>query len=384
MNIYDELNVDRIINASDTYTRIGGSRMSRRTLETMQEAAESFVDIGELSDAICKRIAERTGNETAFISSGAGACVVLTASACMTRGNEELMYQLPDASACPKNEIIVFASQKNCPILPYWHLTELSGASLIPVADSMKSLQEAISPKTAAVFLFTGTVYEWTTPDLRDVIKTAHEAGVPVIVDAAAQLPPKSLMSWYTVDLKADAVIFSGGKFINGPQTTGIVLGRHEILDHCRAMASPNVRIGRPYKVGKEEYAAFYRACMDFLDLNEEAKYQELKAVLEHIKASLSEVPGYHSYIEETGRLGQQIPMLYLQFTDVTTGKECYDFLYSAPERIDIGTFNPKDPTGDPCRIFINAINLREPDLPILLQKLNRFLTLPERGRSHE
>ena len=183
---------------------------------------------------------------------------------------------------------------------------------------------------------------------------------------------------------KADAVIFSGGKFINGPQTTGIVLGLHEILDHCRAMASPNVRIGRPYKVGKEEYAAFYRACMDFLDLNEEAKYQELKAVLEHIKASLSEVPGYHSYIEETGRLGQQIPMLYLQFTDGTTGKECYDFLYSAPERIDIGTFNPKDPTGDPCRIFINAINLREPDLTILIHKLNRFLTLPERGRSHE
>ena len=64
-------------------------------------------------------------------------------------------------------------------------------------------------------------------------------------------------MSWYTVDLKADAVIFSGGKFINGPQTTGIVLGRHQILDHCRAMASPNVRIGRPYKVGKEEYARF-------------------------------------------------------------------------------------------------------------------------------
>ena len=114
MNIYEELNVDTIINASDTYTRIGGSRMSRRTLEAMQEAAESFADIGELSDAICRRIAERTGNETAFISSGAGACVVLTASACMTMGNEELMYQLPDASACPKNEIIVFASQKNC------------------------------------------------------------------------------------------------------------------------------------------------------------------------------------------------------------------------------------------------------------------------------
>ena len=196
--------------------------------------------------------------------------------------------------------------------------------------------------------------------------------------------PPKSLMSWYTVDLKADAVIFSGGKFINGPQTTGIVLGRHQILDHCRAMASPNVRIGRPYKVGKEEYAAFYRACMDFLDLDEEADYQELKTILENIQSSLSDVPGYHSYIEENGRLGQRIPMLYLQFTDGTTGKECYDFLYSAPERIDIGTFHPGDPTGDPCRVFLNAINLREPDLPVLIKKLNRFLTLPERRNRHE
>ena len=88
-------------------------------------------------------------------------------------------------------------------------------------------------------------------------------------------------------------------------------------------MASPNVRIGRPYKVGKEEYAAFYRACMDFLDLDEEADYQELKTILENIQSSLSDVPGYHSYIEENGRLGQRIPMLYLQFTDGTTGKEC-------------------------------------------------------------
>ena len=123
---------------------------------------------------------------------------------------------------------------------------------------------------------------------------------------------------------------------------------------------------------------------MDFLDLDEEADYQELKTILENIQSSLSDVPGYHSYIEENGRLGQRIPMLYLQFTDGTTGKECYDFLYSAPERIDIGTFHPGDPTGDPCRVFLNAINLREPDLPVLIKKLNRFLTLPERRNRHE
>lgn len=380
MNIYDELNLEKIINASDTYTRLGGSRMSRRTLDAMQEAAESFVDIGELSDAILSRIAKRTGNETAFISSGAGACVVLTACACMTMGNEELAYQLPDASACPRNEIIVFASQKDCAILPYWHLIELSGATLVPTADTIEALRQAITPRTAAVYFFTGTVYEWTTPDLPQVIEAAHACGIPVIVDAAAQLPPKSLMSYYTVDLKADAAIFSGGKFINGPQTTGLVLGRRSILDHCKAIASPNVRIGRPYKVGKEEYAGLYRACMDFLDSDEEAGYAKLMGILESIRASLADVPGYYSYLEESGRLGQQIPMLYLQFTDGTTGKDCYDFLYSAPDRIDIGTFHPGDPTGDPCRVFINAINLREPDLPVLIAKMNLFLN-SKKGR---
>lgn len=374
MNVYDELHVETIINASDTYTWLGGSRMSSRTLEAMQQAAESFVDIRELSDTICRRIAERTNNETAFISSGSAACVVLIACACMTRGDQDLAYQLPDASQCPRNEIIVFASQKNCPILPYWHLTELSGAKLVPVEDNLTSLADAISEKTAAIFFFTGTVYEWTTPELTDVIAVAKERNVPIIVDAAAQLPSKSLMSYYTVDLGADAVIFSGGKFINGPQTTGIVLGRNEILKHCKELASPNVRIGRPYKVGKEEYAAFYRACMDFLDSDEEQTYQNLLSILTRIQDSLVPSPRYHSYIEQQGRLGQKIPMLYLQFTDGTTGKDCSDFMFASPNKIDIGTFNPLDPTGDPCRIFINAINLREHELPILIQKLNQLI----------
>lgn len=283
MSIYEELHIEKIINASDTYTRIGGSRMSPRTLEAMEEAAGNFVDIGDLSDSICNAIAARTGNETAFISSGTGACLILTACACMVLGDQDLACRLPDASQCLKNEIIIFQSQKDCPSLPYWHLIELSGAKLIPVKDDLTALEKAVNHRTAAVFFFAGTVYEWSTPRLSDVIAAAHNHEIPVIVDAAAQLPAKSMMSYYTAELGADAVIFSGGNFINGPQTTGIVLGRRQILDHCKALANPNVRIGRPYKVGKEEYAAFYRACMDFLDSNEEKGYQELKRILEEV-----------------------------------------------------------------------------------------------------
>ncbi|MFR1833249.1 MAG: aminotransferase class V-fold PLP-dependent enzyme [Lachnospiraceae bacterium] len=375
MSIYDELNIEKIINASDTYTRIGGSRMSQRTLAAYEEAGQNFVDIGELSDAICKQIAKKTNNETAFISSGAAGCVVLSASACMTMGDETAAYHLPDTSLCKKNEIIIFESQKNCPMLPYWHLIELSGANLITVPDSVSALGEAITEKTAAIYIFAGTVYEWTTPKLSLIISIAHQYHVPVIVDAAAQLPPKSLLSYYTVDLGADAVIFSGGKFINAPQTTGFILGKHNIIDHMKTIASPNVKIGRPYKVGKEEYAAFYRAFMDFIELDEEKRYQELKNILVQIQSSLISSSIYESYIEEKGRLGQHIPMLYLNFFNGITGKECYDFMYDSPNRVDIGIFNSLDPTGAPNRIFINAINLRNEDIPILIEKLNQWIS---------
>lgn len=375
MSIYDELNIEKIINASDTYTRIGGSRMSQRTLAAYEEAGQNFVDIGELSDAICKQIAKKTNNETAFISSGAAGCVVLSASACMTMGDETAAYHLPDTSLCKKNEIIIFESQKNCPMLPYWHLIELSGANLITVPDSVSALGEAITEKTAAIYIFAGTVYEWTTPKLSLIISIAHQYHVPVIVDAAAQLPPKSLLSYYTVDLGADAVIFSGGKFINAPQTTGFILGKHNIIDHMKTIASPNVKIGRPYKVGKEEYAAFYRAFMDFIELDEEKRYQELKNILVQIQSSLISSSIYESYIEEKGRLGQHIPMLYLNFSNGIIGKECYDFMYDSPNRVDIGIFNSLDPTGAPNRIFINAINLRNEDIPILIEKLNQWIS---------
>lgn len=374
MDLYEELGLEIVINASDTYTRIGGSRMRKRTLDAMQQAAEHFVDLDELSTKICAQIALKTQNEAAFISSGAGACVVLLACACMTQGNPELEKKLPDTSQCPKNEIVVFSSQKECAILPYWHLIELSGAHLVVVEDCIEALEAAIGDKTAGVFFFAGTVYEWSTPPIQQVIDVTHSHGVPVIVDAAAQLPPKELLWRYTVEMGADAAVFSGGKFMCGPQTTGLAVGRAKLLGRCKALASPNVRIGRPYKVGKEEYAGLYRACMDFLEMDETKCFDELYHILLSIQQALIPSPRYHSWIEKQGRLGQAIPVLYLQFDDGTTGQQTYDYLYASPCRIDIGKFSDSDPTGDPCRIFVNAINLHNEEIPILIQKLNFWI----------
>ena len=114
---------------------------------------------------------------------------------------------------------------------------------------------------------------------------------------------------------------------------------------------------------------------MDFIELDEEKRYQELKNILVQIQSSLISSSIYESYIEEKGRLGQHIPMLYLNFSNGITGKECYDFMYDSPNRVDIGIFNSLDPTGAPNRIFINAINLRNEDIPILIEKLNQWIS---------
>lgn len=374
MDIYEQLNIRTIINASDTYTVIGGSRISRDTLAYMQYASQFFVDIQDLSEKICEKIAEKTGNEAAFISSGSAACMVLTAAACMVLDDKELAYKLPDTTECKKNEIIVFASQVNCAILPYWHLVELSGATLIQVEDSLEAFTNAITENTACAFFFAGTVYEWTTPNLEKIIEIAKNKNIRFIVDAAAQLPPKSNTHYYTKQLGADAVIFSGGKFINGPQSTGIVLGKADLIQYYKELANPNVKIGRPFKVGKEEYLGIYKAFIDFMDSDETKTFGKLESILYRIGSALIDNPQYKKIYEKQGRLGQAIPMLYLQFTTDTVAVDCYQYMRAEPNRIDFGNFNCKDPSKKENCLFVNAINLREEDVPKIIEKFNAFI----------
>ncbi len=373
-DLHGSLGVERIINASDTYTGIGGSLMSEETMRAMRQGGESFVDIQVLNEKVSMKIAEITNNESAFISSGAAACVILSSAACMAIGSGNEIDAFPSTSGYKKTEIIVFKSQVECEVLPYWHLIELSGATLVKVEDSVESFKKAITDKTAAAFFFAGSVYEWTTPALEDVIEVAKEYGIPFIVDAAAQLPPKSNTYYYTKTLGADAVIFSGGKFIKGPQTTGIILGKKCITDVCKNLASPNVKIGRPFKAGKEELFGIYHAFISYMNADEEETFANLERMLHQTAAMLEDSTLYTKKHEKTGRLGQYIPMLYLQFTKKGLADACYTYMRSSPEPIDIGIFLEGDPSKKEETVFINAINLHADDIEKIAKKFNCFL----------
>ncbi len=377
MSIYKELGLKTVINASDTYTRIGGSRMNQKTLDAMCDAAKSFVDITELSKAVSREIAKLTNNEAAFVSSGASACVVLTSAYLMTGNSQELIKMLPDTSKCEKNEIIVFDSQTKIPMLPYWHLIELSGAKLVRVGPDLESLKQAIGPKTAGMFFFLADIYEAGLPPIAEVIKVMNEHGVKIIIDAAAQLPPKSNLWYYTKDLGADGIIFSGGKFLMGPQSTGLFLGSKEIADGCYALTCPNLSVGRPYKVGKEEFAAIYTAVKQFVEIDAEDVKKVQNAHLDEIENVLVSCKNISVKRVHQGRLAQDEPMLVIDLPSGKDGAACAKYLYdNFDPAIDIGFFLPGDDSGTGQQVFINSINLRDGEPQFIAESLKLYLAL--------
>ena len=236
----NHLGVRPVVNASATLTSLGGSLLAPPALKAMIDAAAHFVDLPELQLRVGQRLADLTGNEAAYISSGAAAAITLTVAACTTDAKQAF----PRAA-----EVVMFRSQRN----GYDYAARLTGARVIEIGPSIEELREAVGQRPACLLWFAGSHYAEGALPLADVVPVAREVGVPVIVDAAAQIPPIASLWRFTVELGADAVIFSGGKGLRGPQSSGLVLGSRRIIEGCRSHGSPHHEIGRGMKVGKEE-----------------------------------------------------------------------------------------------------------------------------------
>ncbi len=251
--IYRDLGVEPVVNATATVTILGGSLMRPETVEAMREAAACFVDLTELGTAVGRRLADLTRNEAAFVCGGAAASMFLASAACMTRDVPDGVLRLADVPRLP-NEVVIHRAHR----IPYDQVIEMAGATLVeigmPVGTAVAELELAITDRTAMVFFLAGGGRQMGPGalPLDEVIRIARTHGVPVVVDAAAQIPPVDSL-WRFAEAGADLVLFSGGKGLRGPASTGIIVGRAGLVDRCRANAAPLQRLGRPMKVGKED-----------------------------------------------------------------------------------------------------------------------------------
>ena len=290
MGVYEKLGVKTIVNAVGNGTAIGGSIMRPEVFAAMEQASRSFVSLPELLDKAGRRVAELAGVEAAYITSGAAAGVTIAVAACMAGGDDAKVHQLPNTDGL-KNEVIIQVMQRNY----YELMIRLAGARLVEVGLANRTypwhIESAINERTAAIVHFVAYSPSHDLP-VETVIEVAHKHDLPVIVDAAAELPPFSNLRRYA-DMGADLTIFSGGKGLRGPQSSGLILGRNDLIEACAMHSSPNHGVGRPMKVGKEEIIGLVTAMELFA--SEEFAQAEVESYEERtafIVEALSHTPG--------------------------------------------------------------------------------------------
>ena len=291
MTIYDELGVRTLINARGCATLAGGTLMEPEVVAAMAAAAGSFVRIGDLQEVASRRIAALTGAEAGYVTSGAAAGLTLGAAAMLARLDPDLMERLPATGDAPA-EIVVQANHRN----PYDHLVRASGARLVEFGDAdgatIDAMTNAIGPATVGAF-FHGQA-ESVGLSIDDFVATAHAHGLPVLVDASMNLPPRSNLRRF-VAAGADLVAFSGGKTIRGPQASGFLAGRADLLVSVglqqqdmdvlpstwarRSLVETGViarppahGIGRSMKTGKEEIVGLLVALERYASRDEAAE----------------------------------------------------------------------------------------------------------------
>ena len=314
MDVFRELGIRRYINAHDTYTVYGGSRMSPRTLEAMRSVAESFVDFTELERAAGARIAALTRNEGAFVTNGAAGAIQLAAAVCICRGDEYIYRQLP-AGMDGCREFVVQRCQRNA----YDKAIEGAGGHIVEIGDADETLpselEGALKKGAAGVFFFAASLYARGSMPLVEIIAIAHRYHTPVIVDAAAQLPPRENL-WAYTEAGADMVLFSGGKTLCGPQDSGLILGKKEWLDLCLRFGAPEHGVCRSSKTSREAVAGLWAA----LEVYMEADPTEERAGFEKRNAGIAERleanPRCRCRIVSSGPVGQTYPRLFIDLED--------------------------------------------------------------------
>ena len=288
-DIYRELGLRPVVNFQGTYTSIGASRQAPELFEAQAQAAREFVVLEELQDAIGSRLSKLIGTEDAMVSTGAAGAIAIGTYACVAGGDPKNIRQLPDITGM-KSEVIIQKVHRN----GYDHAARSAGVKIIEV-EGAEQLKNAINAKTAMLYHLGGTPRdrEWKNAvEIDDVLAITKPAGVPVMIDAANMLPP-----WRNVERLAaigtDLICISGGKHISGPQCSGVLAGRKELIQAAWLNSNPHSdSSGRAMKVGREEMVALWMAVENYSKLDFAAMDRESKSQADWLEGQLEKIRG--------------------------------------------------------------------------------------------
>lgn len=396
MEIFERLGLEPIINASGAVTRLGGAPMSPLVLEAFSAAASESVPLEQLQGVASRAIADATGAAAGLVTAGAAAGLTLGAAAILTGFDLGRMERLPHCEGFP-HEFIVAREQRN----GYDHAVRAAGARLVevgfhePIAGAGVRRVEAWEYATAIGPLTAGILYVYgphARPPLAEVVAVARARGLSVLVDAAGELPPRANLR-EIVATGADLVAFSGGKAIRGPQATGILCGRRELVgaaalqmldmdDHFDLWEPPDALydlaclpglprhgIGRGMKVSKEQIVALLTALRLF---TEGAYDRELAAFHAHLKRVAAALEGVARTTLVDPNDGESLPILEITVDEAGLGRSALEVCRrlrkgSPPVYVGHGML-------DEGKLVINPLHLNEARTTALIHALEAAL----------
>ena len=283
-SLYASLGVKPVINGVGVVTVLVGSIMPPEVLRAMEEASRYFIPLPELERKVGARIAELLQAPAAMVTCGAASAISVGSAACLSQGDAAKLRRLPNREGI-RYEVIQQRSHRS----GYEHQMELCGAKIITV-ETRQELEAAIGEKTGMMFFLNKA-----EPDgqikAEEFVKIGKNRGVPTMNDCASDATPKERL-WQYTKLGFDLVIFSGGKALRGPQASGLLLGRKDLIEASFPAMSPFGGIGRGMKVGKEELCGLLAAVERYLKVDHQAEMRELEVRVASIRAALKRIAG--------------------------------------------------------------------------------------------
>ncbi|MYK20512.1 aminotransferase class V-fold PLP-dependent enzyme [Candidatus Poribacteria bacterium] len=378
MNIYKRLGIRTVINGNATLTRLGGSIMPPEVVAAMADASKHFIDIIELQKRVGEEIAKLTHNEAAYVSCGAAAALTLSTAACITGLDATKRENLPlrpssgrdgFQPSTMKSEVIVHRHGR----VGYDFAVRQAGVSFVEIGDengtSDDELENAITEKTAAIFYFANPSREHLWVPYEQAISIAKKHDVPLIVDAAAQLPPPENL-WRFTQMGADLALFSGGKGLHGPQSSGLIVGTKSLVEAIAFNGPPHPFIGRGMKVGKEELVGLLAAVEWYLDQDHEQLQQSYEDQVTYYTEVFKDIQGVTVHRSFPSEAGQPMPRTEIRFEAEQLGitrDEILQQLQTGNPVIDIAGTGANG-------VLINGQTLRPGEVEIIAHRLKEIL----------
>ncbi len=369
MNIYKRLGIRTVINGNATLTRLGGSIMPTEVVAAMADAAKHFVNIIELQKRVGEEIAKLTHNEAAYVSCGAAAALTLSTAACITGLDPDKREKLPHLDPSMKSEVIVHRHGR----VGYDYAVRQVGVTFVEIGDENGTkpdeLENAITEKTAAIFYFANPSREHLWVPYEEAISIAKRHDVPLIVDAAAQLPPPENL-WRFTQMGADLALFSGGKGLCGPQSSGLIVGKKSLIEAIAFNGPPHPFIGRGMKVGKEELVGLLTAVELYLNQDHDKLQQSYEDQVTYYDEAFSDIQGVTVYRIFPSEAGQPMPRTEIRFDAEHLGitrNEILQQLAEGEPSIDL-------PGSGGNSIIINGQTLMPGEVEIIAERLKAIL----------